>query len=124
MVYCNTLTLSGIVSSCEPIGVGGDEDIGIDDPMAVEDDAVVNREFETCLTAGNVDKKTHGLVILWHMPNILKLQLMTCIIQHFNVYSMNVYLSLFLTQSSLRVVYGRKRRRLNSSQKRVSGILV
>ncbi|KAL1816402.1 hypothetical protein ACET3Z_018976 [Daucus carota] len=44
-------------------GVGGDEDIGIDDPMAVEDDAVVNREFETCLTAGNVDKKTHGLFI-------------------------------------------------------------
>ena len=54
---------------CGLNGVGVDEDIAFDDPMDVEDDAGVVREFATCLTAGNVDKKTHGLVILWQMLN-------------------------------------------------------
>ncbi|WOH09637.1 hypothetical protein DCAR_0729095 [Daucus carota subsp. sativus] len=42
---------------------GGDEEQSFDDEMAVDDDAGNLLEFTTCLTGGNVDKKTHGLFI-------------------------------------------------------------
>ena len=97
----------------ESIVIGEEEVYALDDPMDVDYDAGVLREFSTCLTAGNVDKKTHGLVILGHMLNIFQDHIILLINQHIDVYSLNVCHSLFLKQSSLQAVYGTGHKKSN-----------
>ena len=70
----------------EYIVIGEEEVYALDDPMDVDYDAGVLHEFSTCLIVGNVDKKTHGLVIPGHMINILQDHIILLISQHIDVY--------------------------------------